>query len=545
MKFNRHLDIGSLEAEDDSFLLNAFVDTNEYNYLADTTSQKCIVLGRTGIGKSALIRKLMESKENIARIKPEEMSLRYLSNSDILEYFRQLGINLDLFYKVLWKHVFIVEVLKLYYGTDIIKTGNKIQSLKESIDFKFNKKKRDAIEYLRKWHDRFWENTEYRIKELEDTLRNSLKESLGSDIRLFEKFLQAKAGAETEKILEQSKKTEILHKAQSVVNNIQLNEISTILDIIQNDLLPKSQKKFFIVIDDLDKHWVDKKIVYDLIVALVLTIKELNISSNLKIVISLRLNLFQLALQKANTTGFQREKFTNMYLDLFWTDSDLKTLLQKRLDYLCIQNSRDQIKLDEILPKSSRAKKTNGLDYMLNRSFYRPRDIISFFNKAIKYSSGQSRISREAIHLAEKDFSLERLNAIEDEWVENYEMLSAYFDVLKGFYYKFGSDDIDFRILKKFCYALHNKTKSKEIRSITNYGWKKGREANTRKHILNVLFKIGCIGIKTNSETSVTYSFNYNNTIDTFNLESQFQYYINPALYKTLMIKTVIHHELA
>jgi hypothetical protein len=170
MKFDRNIDIGSLEAEDDKYLLDSFVIKTDYKAISDASNQKSIILGRTGMGKSALIRKLVNSKENIARIKPEEMSLRFLSNSDILDYFRRLGISLDLFYKVLWKHVFIVEVLKLYYGEDKVKTGNKLYSLFESVDFKFNKKKKNAIEYLRKWHDHFWENTEYRIREIEDNL---------------------------------------------------------------------------------------------------------------------------------------------------------------------------------------------------------------------------------------------------------------------------------------------------------------------------------------------------------------------------------------
>jgi GTPase SAR1 family protein len=116
LKFTRNLDIGSLEAEDDNFLISAFIEKQDSTVLQETDNQKCIIVGRTGTGKSALIRRLIEGEENVSQIRPEEMSLKYLSNSDILEYFRKLDVKLDLFYKVLWKHVFIVEILKLYYG---------------------------------------------------------------------------------------------------------------------------------------------------------------------------------------------------------------------------------------------------------------------------------------------------------------------------------------------------------------------------------------------------------------------------------------------
>lgn len=542
MKLDRNIDIGSLEAEDDEFLLNSFVEKVDYSSLKDTSNQKCIILGRTGMGKSALIRKITNTEENVSVIKPEEMSLRYLSNSDILDYFRRLGISLDLFYKVLWKHVFIVEILKLYYGEDKIKTGNKFQTLIESVDFKFNKKKKEAIEYLRKWHDQFWESTEYRIKELEDKLRESLKSSLGADSKLFEDFLKAKLGYEAEEVIERSKKTEVIHKAQNVVNNIQLAEISTILNIIQKELLPNTSKKFYIVIDDLDKHWVDKKIVYDLIVALIQTIKEINNCPNIKVIISIRLNLLQLALQKANTTGFQREKFTNMFLHLYWNETELKTLLQNRIKTLYINANEEPITIDDILPKDpGRGGKTDGFTYIIKRSFLRPRDLISFFNKSLKYSNGNSKITREAINLAEHDFSLERLNAIEDEWNENHSMLKPYFNILRDKRYKFNESEISNSDIETFCRQLYGTTNDKKILSITNNGWRKGREKDTKSHIINVLYTIGCIGVKMSPESGIMYSFQYNNTIDNLELNESYTYYINYALHKTLNVKNELH----
>ena len=110
---------------------------------------------------------------------------------------------------------------------------------------------------------------------LNHKVRGRTKESLGAEAKLFDDFIKAKIGGEAEKVIEQSRKTDIIHKAQNVVNEIQLTEISTILEVIQKDLLPKSPKKFYIIIDDLDKHWVDKKIVYDLVVALILCNRSL------------------------------------------------------------------------------------------------------------------------------------------------------------------------------------------------------------------------------------------------------------------------------
>lgn len=111
-KFRKNVDIGSLYAENDSLLLNAFVEKYEFSILTDLSNPKSILIGRTGSGKSALIKYLESKEELIVRIDPESLSLRHLINSDIINYFKNLDVKLDLFYKLLWKHVFIVEFLK-------------------------------------------------------------------------------------------------------------------------------------------------------------------------------------------------------------------------------------------------------------------------------------------------------------------------------------------------------------------------------------------------------------------------------------------------
>jgi hypothetical protein len=56
-KFRRNIDLGNLEAEQDKLLLSAFVERPDYEILKDTSSSKSIIIGRTGSGKSAMIRK--------------------------------------------------------------------------------------------------------------------------------------------------------------------------------------------------------------------------------------------------------------------------------------------------------------------------------------------------------------------------------------------------------------------------------------------------------------------------------------------------------
>jgi hypothetical protein len=111
--------VGAAAAEhDDSYLTTCFVDIGILSILRDCEDHRCILVGRTGSGKSALIVRLCEENEHVITIQPESLSLAYISNSNIIKFFSEAGVNLNLFYRLLWRHVFVVEVLKERFGID-------------------------------------------------------------------------------------------------------------------------------------------------------------------------------------------------------------------------------------------------------------------------------------------------------------------------------------------------------------------------------------------------------------------------------------------
>jgi putative ribosome biogenesis GTPase RsgA len=64
--FRKHASIGAAAAEEDSkFLAECFLDNGDLEPLADCSDRRRIVLGRTGAGKSALLRRLIEEKNAI------------------------------------------------------------------------------------------------------------------------------------------------------------------------------------------------------------------------------------------------------------------------------------------------------------------------------------------------------------------------------------------------------------------------------------------------------------------------------------------------
>jgi hypothetical protein len=114
-RFRRADRVGSPSAEDDELLHECFVDAGDLEALSDTHNPYRIVVGRTGAGKTALLRKLDELEENVVWLQPDSLSLQYLANNSMIKYLTDNSVDLDLFYKVLWRHIFAVELIKVRY----------------------------------------------------------------------------------------------------------------------------------------------------------------------------------------------------------------------------------------------------------------------------------------------------------------------------------------------------------------------------------------------------------------------------------------------
>ena len=541
-KFKKNATIGSLEAENDQLLIKGFVEKDDYPILSDITNPKCILLGRTGVGKTAMIKYLEANEHSVARINPEEMSLTFLSNSDILQYFRELNVNLELFYKVLWKHVFIVELLKLHFGENYQKTQNFFATLLDKIkDKKGYKKRKEALEYLQTFEKGFWEKTEYRVKEIERSLMNKLRTELGVNAPLIDTFF--KTGILFEKTTNEQTKIEVVSKAKNVViQATQIERIYQIEKILGTEIFKDHQKKHWIVIDDLDKNWVDKAIVYDLIRAMVVVISEMvSRYKGVKIIISIRTNILQKVFEESMARGTQTEKYESFILDICWTKNEIKELLNNRLKELMRDTyTKASPNVEDIMPSKSK-KKIDGFSYMIDRSFMRPRDIIAFFNKCIEKATGNATITREALLDAEIAYSKGRLKALKEEWLENYGDLSPIFNLF---------------IRKKDRFLVSELTEEEIVESdifisssINKYygvvqdwveEYKKTMATGLfRNRVIALLYNIGLLGIKISNDEKMKFAYqNEDNIMHPEDINDNTKIYIHPMYHTSLRIST-------
>lgn len=147
--------IGQIAAEaDDEFLFECFLDHPALAQIKDMKSPKMFLLGSTGSGKTAIIRMIEHQEERSHSVELHELSLSYISNSDVISFLLALQVPLDHFFQALWKHVICVEYIKLRYNVD---NEAKSKSFFGRILSKFSvsQTKQKALAYLQKWESSF------------------------------------------------------------------------------------------------------------------------------------------------------------------------------------------------------------------------------------------------------------------------------------------------------------------------------------------------------------------------------------------------------
>lgn len=529
-RFKKHTDIGASDAEsDDKFLKQCFIDNGDVAELLDISSAKRIIVGRTGAGKSALIKHIQDHAHHVIPLNLEELSLTYVSNSDIIRFFEDAGVDLDVFYSLLWRHVFTVELLKHRFHLSEENQRPLMEYLSEI--FKKDKRKEQAINYLKTWGEKFWKETEYRVKEFVQTLENALTEKAGVD------FHGIQLSAENVKKLSEQVKGEVIHNAQKIVSEVQIKDLGKVIDLLADDIFVENKYPYYITIDKLDDSWANDRIRYKLIRALLETLRTFQRIPGVKIIVALRVDLLERVFEKTRNLGFQEEKYESLYLPLRWSEAQLRSLVDKRLDFLIRQQyTNKKVLIADIFPN-----KVNGqvaFDYMCARTFGRPRDIILFVNACIDLGEGKASIPAASIKEAEAEYSKKRLRSLADEWHADYPNLIRYSQIFLSRPSSFKFSEITSNDLDKFvvdhCSEL----------SIDDPLYKTGAEFNEGSRsqnsflieLIKILYRVGIAGIKPDAFNQTQWSFKEKASISDGQLKRSATIEIHPMFWRALGI---------
>jgi hypothetical protein len=475
---------------------------------------------------------LYETQEKCIKFQPETLSLNYVSNSTILRYLQDLGVNFDLFFNLLWKHVFAVELIRLRYDIrDEFTQRNVFQNIIEH----FKPTQRKAFEYLRQYGDEFWIESDHRVVEITKKFERDLQAKLGFS-EIFES-LSSDVGGSVK--ASEERKHEVRERAQKIINEVQLRHLTQIVELVR-DVLDDHVCRYYIAVDKLDEGWVDDRFKAQLIKALIEVASTFQQVRNLKIIVAVRYDLLDRVFAEARGTGVQKEKFQGLFLDLRWSKHQLTTVLDKRINYLIRSrySKSEHVNARDVFPKAIN-KRHDALDWMLERTLLRPRDLIALVNSFIRNSEGSATISASVMKAAEGEYSRGRLEALCSEWEIVYPNLGIFIDLLKGRPSFFDVADLTDETLMTFAEIQLTKSTTEigreDLLSAALEAFYLSEEGSPFRQVLfSVFYQVGVVGLKLWKNSSTIYSEDGERSISRAEITPNTRVAVHPCFWRVL-----------
>lgn len=433
----RNIYLGHPDALQDNELLDYFVPTKEFDDAI--TGRRTIFIGRRGSGKSAnfqAIRAEISEQPKIVDVEilPDDFQLERITG--FLEYATDLP-DPQLVFQSIWNYVLITEILK--------SLAEKTNRLLASPD----------------------EGTRNNLRHLYDSEYDQLAMDFGSRaVYALDRVISRNHEMPTDQ--RRLKVEEGLKALRNYDLGRRLRQFAEEEGII-----------FFIVADDLDKHWrANTAQSVNLLLGLIAEVSRMQryFGEYLKIVMFLREDIYDVL------TRYDDDLPKRDVLRMEWTIPNLHHLVAARLSTM-ISGQDDEEVWSAIFPEP--VKNIAASEYILTRSLPRPRDVLNLCQKAIDHAqrNGHTYVTAEDILDGEKSFSEALFYSVSSEF--------------KGLYPDLEEVLIEFAgVAEKITWIEFGDIAEKAIQ---NNGaivmkWVDGKQ--TTPHFLaGVLFRIGLIGL--------------------------------------------------
>lgn len=383
--------LGDIRAENDKEMLDqAFFPTPDYKTLVES-SDRCVVVGRRGTGKSALVHKLKEywigqQKTFVVVVAPDEDQIIGLRS--LLNFFGDNYIHIKAGAKIAWKYALYMEVLSRLNG--------------------HYKLKKHINPLLIDSHIKDW-------GESKDNVATKLRRKL-------------------RKILIDRNSPE--DNIADLSANLRVSEVEEAL----NDVFKQSDQNIVLLVDRLDEGYTPDGMGVALVDGFVQSVIDLNskFPSNLQGIVFLRDNMYRSI--SINDPDFTRN-IEGQVLRLHWDDYGLFNLVCNRLRIANKNNQENNTRLwNTYTARDLRGRE--GFRLALRLTLYRPRDILVLLNNSFLHASIDDRkeIILDDIEVSAKSISENRLHDLHKEY-------ESIFPALHLFTFAFSSASSEMTIL--------------------------------------------------------------------------------------------------
>jgi len=285
---------------------------------------------------------------------------------------------------------------------------------KSLFDKLFNRGKEDAakrnfLKFVEQNKGNFWNTVDATIIEVAGKLEKNISAEFGSEIA------KASSRAGYSRTLTDEKKAQFQERAKKFVNPSLLADLSKVINGL-SDYLSEKQENYYILIDGLEDHWVEPEIKNTIVHSLFEACKGLRKIRNLKVVVSLRNDIYEKMNIEYPPSQGQLEKNEDYIVRIKWSKEQLWELVERRIGYLFRwKYTKDGVHFVDLF-KSSYDNKKRSWIYMVERTLHRPRDIIKYINFCFQAAEGKSEISISDFGTDEGNYSQDRLDALKAEW---------------------------------------------------------------------------------------------------------------------------------
>ncbi|MGF1569144.1 MAG: P-loop ATPase, Sll1717 family [Nodosilinea sp.] len=407
------LDIRLLNLGSDSAERDINVGLAEYFYQNSTyqkffNSRKTILVGNRGAGKSAIFKYMAAAEARkghlVIELSPEEYSYELLSQHLRSEQEGSWGKQSS--YSVAWQYLLYSLVFK-----------------------KISDEKRGLLLGAQ--------------KDIYNHVVNNLKHQDLNSIGILFEYL---------KRLEQIKlgRDESFQKSRDLQALYSLEEIKDLQPSLKA-ILNKTRIKIFI--DELDKGWDSSEDAKYFLAGLFQASQKLNlISPNLRVYISIRQELFDNIPQIYEDAQKIREDVEVIR----WGKNELLELIGLRIAHCFpeLQSKNGLHRWNSIFSSTVATPNLSSVDYIIDRTQLRPRELLQFCKLCLEYYNDGKRIEGEAIFAAEEAFSEQKTKDLASEYRFKYPYLLDLFEVFRGRSCYFKKEDLEFLLLSITCGEL-------------------------------------------------------------------------------------------
>jgi len=400
----RQLSLGSPAAERDEALVEYFVKSESFRRLRD--GERCIVLGNRGSGKSAIFQMIAHEERNkgsiVLALAPEDYSYELLQAALAAENsgsWAKQGA-----YTAAWKYAIYVAVMR-----ELASSGPRFKRGPNA----------KIYEYIRDNHSDFETNPI-------GALLSFLKRLEGFKLGDYEAAVK-------------TKELQRLYKLQ---------EIADLIPLLNSAC---AERNAVVLVDELDKGWDASEDAIAFVAGLfqaAISIRQL--TPNVRIYLSLRKELYD----NIPSLYEDAQKVRDLVEEITWDESALFDLMNRRISYsifTALESGDSQNSWETVFSGTLDYRQSKSFNYMIDRTLYRPREIIQFASDAISVAVNRGQVAPigySSISEAELSYSEQRLKDIAAEYRFQYPGLLSIFETFRGMTYNFEREELELHCLR-------------------------------------------------------------------------------------------------